>query len=86
MCAECKRCDASFVLVSPDGRTQRLADTKANTDSDANDEEYQKNLGDDTVSGTEAGHTVTTSASLGRLGLLLPMVFAGPDLTIAFPS
>lgn len=78
--------DGLFVLVSPDWCTQRFADTKANAHGNADDEEYQEDLDDDAVSRTEAGHAVTGSASLGCLGLLLPLILSRPYLAVTFSS
>lgn len=72
-----------LVLVSPDGRAKGLADTEANTDADADDEEDNENLHDDAVALAHVGHRGAAAVLLGFLGLLLPVVLAGPGATIA---
>lgn len=74
------------VPVSPDGGVQGLADAKANADGDADNEEHQEDLGDDAVPAAEVGHAGAAVLGLVRLGLLLPVVLAGPDLAVALPS
>ena len=71
---------ALSVLVTPDGRTKGLADTEANTDSDTDDQDDDENLGDDAVAGAHVGHAAAAPLRLGQLGLLLPVVLAGPHL------
>lgn len=62
---------------------KRLADAEADAYSDADDEKDHENLGDNAVSGAELGHKGACPALLlVELGLLLPVLLAGPDLAL----
>lgn len=74
------------VSVSPDGGVQGLADAKADTDGDAHDEKHKEDLDDDAIPAAEVGHAGAAVLCLVCLGLLLPVVLAGPDLAVALPS
>lgn len=68
------------ILFTPDGRTKGLADAETNRHGDTDDENDDENLGDDAVTRAHVGHATPAPVRLGQLGLLLPVVLAGPYL------
>lgn len=67
----------------PDASSKRLADSNADTDGDTDHQEGYQNLGDDAVPLAEVGEAVAVAALILRvLGLLSPVVLAGPDLAL----
>lgn len=81
-----EKCLMLVVPISPNRSVQRLADTKADADGDAHDQKHHEDLDDDAVSAAEVGHASAAVLRLVCLGLLLPVVLAGPDLAVALPS
>lgn len=70
-------------LAFPDPRTERLADTEANCDGDADDEYDDQDPDNDAVAlahARQAGACVSTL--LGGLGFSFPVILAGPNLAV----
>lgn len=78
---------SSMQGLLPDGRVERLADTKADADANADNEKNDEDLGNDLVAGAQPGEAAAPAAlHLGRLGLLLPVVLAGPHAVVALTA
>lgn len=72
-----------LVVIAPDWRVERLGHTEAHAHRDAHNEDYYQDLGDDPVPLAQPGQgCVAAALHLCALGLLLPVVLAGPNLVI----
>lgn len=70
------------VLVSPYGSVERLADSKSNTNSNADDKKDNQPLDDPSIALAELGHAGAAVLCLCGLGLLLPVIFSRPNLAV----
>lgn len=76
-----------LALALPDAGTERLADAKADTDGNTNDEQADHDLDYDAVSFAHLCQTVAgMTVHLSILRLLLPVVLAGPNLAVCCDS
>lgn len=73
----------SSLVVAPNVSAQRLADAEPDANGDADHEEDNQNFGDDFISAVEAVQAGASALLLSELGLLLPVLLAGPHLTLA---
>lgn len=76
----------SGVLLAPDRGTKWLANAKANTNSDANNQGNEENLGGNFLAMVEPRHVGAAALNLGVLGLVLPVLLAWPNLALAVSS
>lgn len=83
MCVRCVVDNGRLVLFPPDGSAEGLADAETNTDGNADDEDDEEHLGDNLLAAAQPRHVGAAALNLGGLGLFLPVILAGPDLTLA---
>lgn len=85
----CTRCRirglsaVSRVVFAPDRGAQRLADSEADAHSQADNEEEDEDLGDETVPVAHLGHAGAAALNFGGFGPLLPVVLSWPNLAVA---
>lgn len=72
-----------MVLAAPDPCAERLADSKANTHGDSDDQEADEDLDYDSIALAEVCEAVTAvSAHLCVLGLASPVLLAWPNVAV----
>lgn len=74
------------VLVTPDGGSQRFANTKTYADGDADDQYNNEYFHQDPVASAKSLHACTSTVLLAGLGSLFPITLVRPDLTILLAS